>query len=160
MSDDVETFEAELEAADSLVELIDLLVDPPVPEPISLAPQTAGWWIVGAILLLALSYGLRKAWLHWEENAYRREALAALDRAPDDPATIAAILRRTALAAYGRRDVAGLAGVEWLDFLTRTGDFPKSAGPALLRGPYAPDVDPGPLKAAAANWVRHHRRAS
>ena len=144
----------------SLVDLIDQLVDPPVPEPVSMVPETAGWWIVGAVAALALAWGVRRLWLHWRANAYRREALMALASTGDDPATIATILRRTALAGYRRREVAGLAGEDWIAFLRKTGRFPESAGEALLRAPYAPGADAGELRRVAETWIRTHRRPS
>ena len=145
-------------APTSLVALIDRLADPPAPEPVSFAPQTAGWWILGVLLALALIWGLRRVWLRRRANAYRRAALVGLAQAGDDPAAIAAILRRAALAAFPRREVAGLIGSDWLDFLSTTGDFPQSAGPELIRAPYAPNDRAQGLRAAAESWVRTHRR--
>lgn len=144
----------------NLVELLGRLIEPAAPDPVSLAPQTAGWWVLGALVLTTLAYGLWLGWLHWRENAYRRVALAELDSAGNDPAAIATILRRTALAAYPRREVAGLAGPEWVAFLNATGDFPEALGPALIRAPYAPGVAAVDLRGAASRWIRRHRRAS
>lgn len=143
----------------SLVGLIDKLIEPPMPEPVSLAPQTAGWWVIGALVLSLLAYGAWRLWAHWRANAYRRAALTALAEAGDDPAAMAVILRRAALAAYPRRDVAGLAGADWVGFLRRTGGFSEAAGEALIRAPYAPDVPGGPLRRGAERWLRTHRRA-
>jgi hypothetical protein len=143
----------------NLVDLIDRLAEPPMPDPVSLAPQTAGWWVLGAVVLSGLAYGLWRLWLHWRANAYRRAALQELASAGDDPARVAAILRRTALAAYPRRAVAGLAGDDWLAFLRATGGFPESAGPALIRAPYAPVTEAKALRTGAERWIRTHRRA-
>jgi hypothetical protein len=143
----------------TLVDLINRLVEPPMPEPISLVPQTAGWYVLGALLLSGLAYGLWRLWLYWRANAYRRAARVALDRAGDDPAEIAAILRRAALAAYPRRRVAGLAGADWVAFLHDTGGFPMDAGRALIRAPYAPGTDATALRQGAAQWLRSHRGA-
>lgn len=143
----------------NLVELLDKLAEPPMPEPVSLAPQTAGWWVLGAVLLLSLAYGLWRLWLHWRADAYRRAALHRLRKAGQDPALIATILRRAALAAYPRREVAGLAGTDWVAFLRATGSFPEAAGPALIRAPYAPVGEAGVLRKAAERWIRTHRRA-
>ena len=142
----------------SLVDLIDRLVEPPVPEPVSLAPQTAGWWVLGVLLLSALAYGLWRFWLHWRENAHRRAALGELARTGNDPTLIATVLRRAALAAYPRREVAGLAGRDWVDFLRTTGRFPEAAGAALTRAPYARGGESEVLRSGAECWIRTHRK--
>ena len=146
----------------NLVELLDLLE--PVPEPalVSMVPQTAGWIWLGLALLLLLGAGLRAIVGHRRANAYRRAALAELDAAGDDPARIAEIVRRTALMAFPRREVASVHGEEWLAFLDRTGrgsGFVSAPGRAMLAAPYRP-VPPDPaLASLARDWVRHHRPA-
>ncbi|WP_172292861.1 DUF4381 domain-containing protein [Pseudoruegeria sp. HB172150] len=142
----------------NLIDLLNQLIEPPVPEPVSMAPQTAGWWVLGALVIAAFAYALWRLWAGWRANAYRREALASLLEAGDDPAAIATVLRRTALAAYPRRDVAGLSGADWIAFLQSTGDFPVAAGPALTHAPYAKAVDAASLHDAADHWIRKHGR--
>lgn len=144
----------------NLVDLMDRLIEPREPAPVSLMPETAGWAVLGVAMLAALLWGVRRLALRRRANAYRRAALAALDRAGDDPAAIAAILRRTALAAWPRERVAGLAGAEWLRFLDATGGagaFSEPPGDALARAPYAEHAPVPGLKAVAARWVRRHR---
>lgn len=147
-----------------LLELLDLLEMPPAPAPVPYTPQTAGWLAVG-VLLLALSIaGLWLVLRWWRRNAYRRAALAALERSGDDPARIAAVLRRTAIAAYPRRQVAGLHGAAWLGFLDRSfggSGFADGPGRVLAAAAYRPGLpaDPG-LRKLAASWIRRHRRAA
>lgn len=148
--------------APDLISLMERLAEPPEPPPISMLPQTQGW------LWLGLVVGLLLAWLawrlvgRWRANAYRREALAALNRSGDDPVVIAQVLRRTALAAWPRRDVAGLTGAAWLQFLDQTGGkgrFAQEGGSDLIRAPYAPNQNRpanGDLRSLAAYWIRHH----
>jgi hypothetical protein len=142
----------------NLPDLLALLNEPAPPPPVSMAPETAGWWIVGAIALSALGFGLWRAWSGWRRNAYRRDALAALGAAGADTAAIATILRRAALAAFPRREVAGLSGADWIAFLHATGPFPEGAAAQLLRAPYAPGVQAPDLREAAEAWIRGHRR--
>lgn len=142
----------------NLIALLDRLVEPPMPEPVSMLPQTAGWWVLGGMVLLAVAVGLWCCWQIWRANGYRRAALRALARAQDDPAQIATVLRRAALAAYPRDRVAGLTGRDWIAFLQTTGTFPDAAAEPLLRGPYAPGIRATGLRAAARSWLRTHRR--
>jgi len=94
-------------------------------------------------------------------DSYRRAALARLAAVGNDPVKIAEILRRTALVAYPRAQVASLSGADWLDFLDRTGggsEFRESAGKALAEAPYRPGPAPSErLEALAERWIRAHR---
>jgi hypothetical protein len=57
---------------------IDQLKELALPAPVSYAPQTWGWWLLLAVLVLAaLLIGLRRYW-QWRRDRYRREALARL----------------------------------------------------------------------------------
>ncbi|WP_138469313.1 DUF4381 domain-containing protein [Poseidonocella sp. HB161398] len=145
---------------ESLIGLIGRLAEPPPPDPVPMLPQTAGWAVAAALLAGALAL---LAWVlarRRQRNAYRRAALAALRTAGDDPAEIAAILRRAALAAFPRAEVAGLAGRDWIGFLEATGRaaWPQRAAAALLAGPWQPHPAPAPdLARAASRWIRRHR---
>jgi hypothetical protein len=144
----------------SLIDLIDQLVEPPEPAPVAMTPQTWGWAVLAALLALALAWIAWRAWRHRRANAYRRAALAALASAGDDPVAIADILRRTALAAWPRETVAGLAGADWLRFLDATGGgggFADGPGTALVSAPYRAGPPAPGLGALAERWVRRHR---
>jgi hypothetical protein len=152
----------EEEAAEviNLVDLIDRLAEPPEPSPVAMTPQTPGWTVL-AILLALLAAWLVWRWVqHRRANAYRRAALAELNAAGDDPAAIADVLRRTALAAWPRERVASLSGRAWLQFLDATGGggFADGPGDALLAAPYREDAAPAPgLRDLAARWIRRHK---
>ncbi|WP_092859287.1 DUF4381 domain-containing protein [Albimonas pacifica] len=144
----------------SLIDLLDELRAPPPPPPVAMTPQTAGWLVVGAVLALLLGWVLLAARRRRRANAWRREALAALAQAGDDPAAVAPILRRAALALRPRAEVAGLTGAGWLAFLDATGGpgFAEGPGRALASGPYDGRGAPAPgLGALAARWVRRAR---
>ncbi|WP_204113466.1 DUF4381 domain-containing protein [Shimia biformata] len=147
----------------TLADLIDQLVPPAEPPAISMVPQTAGWAVLGAAVLVALAYGGWRWLAHRRENAYRRHGLAALADAGNDPGRIAEALRRTALSGFPRTEVASLSGDDWLRFLDRTGGFPAEPGRLVTQSPYRAPVDAPPpdvtaLREAAANWIKHHRR--
>jgi len=143
------------------------------PAPVSWAPQTAGWWVLG-IVLLGLAFGLT-FWVirRWRSNRYRREALAQLTAiekrllAGDHGAivTVAVVLRRVALYIAPRERVASLSGEKWLGFLNdhvRHSVFTEG----LIDIPYAPlaaeagggeELDAWTeLVGCARSWVRRH----
>jgi hypothetical protein len=159
--------DAKTPATDPLAALIDI----PLPQEVSLWPQT--WPLRIAIVLIATAAVLA-IWrfVHrFRANRYRREALAELEgisRAsgglPDQTATrLSVLLRRTALAAFPRETVAPLAGTAWLAFLDRSYDgqeFSQGVGRLLISAPYRRAV-PGDdeaeaLVGVARRWIRRH----
>jgi hypothetical protein len=139
----------------------------PVSEPsaISLWPQTETWGWVGVSALVLAAWLIRRVLRHRHANAYRRVALREIAAGGTSLTTIAEIMRRTALAAFPRSEVAGLYGEEWLAFLDRTGrgtDFREGVGRAFVRVPYAEldeaSVEAKQLTGLAVRWVRQHRR--
>jgi uncharacterized protein DUF4381 len=146
----------------NLVELFDLLEPVPEPAPISMMPQTAGWlWLglVCVVFLIGVAWVLRR---RWRENAYRRQALLELKKATE-PNDLAILLRRTALAAYPRKDVASLQGPDWLTFLDGSyqgSAFSGDAGKALVAAPYVRRADVEDLKPLVATWIKSHRKGA
>ena len=144
-----------------LVDLYDKLVMPEPPVPVSMWPQTVGWiWLALALVVIAgLATWKYRSWRR--ATAYRRAALAELQRAGADPVAIAQLLRRTALAAFPREQVAGLHGSEWLAFLDAAGTGTtfanSSAGQVLIKAPYTAQPPDKDLPAMAAQWIRSHR---
>jgi hypothetical protein len=83
---------------------------------------------------------------------------------PAEAAQLPFILRRSALAAYERRDVASLRGVEWTGWLNESAGrelFTADAALMLDRLAYGrealPPAEIEPLLAASRDWVRLHR---
>ena len=144
----------------NLVEMLDMLKPIPEPEPISMVPATQGWIWLGLAIVVALGYGIYRAHRHWRANAYRRAALAELDQVDDKPEAIAAILRRAALVAYPRMEVASLTGPDWCAFLDRSygGDgFSGKLGDALTRAPWRAEPGSPELTALARRWLKRHK---
>ncbi|MEM9393129.1 MAG: DUF4381 domain-containing protein [Pseudomonadota bacterium] len=146
-----------------LVELIDLLEPVPAPPPISMVPQTQGWIWLGLFALFLAFRMARRAQRNHAANAYRRAALKELVDVGDDPARISGILRRAALEAFPRADVAGLSGSNWLDFLDNSfpgSGFRSGPGEVLSVAPYRDSPEPVfGLNALAREWIRQHRAA-
>lgn len=153
----------------------------PLPEPVSYGPQTAGWYVLALLLLLLLVW---LAWLRrrrWQRNAYRRDALNRLQAIantldnPNEPtanlAELPLILRRAALQAGRRQDVASLRGREWIAWLNASAGktlFTDEMAALIDQLPYAPSASLAVLREeprtqkllnASQNWVRDHHAA-
>lgn len=141
---------------------LDLLHDLVSPPDVPWWPPAPGWYVVLAILMLGLILVLARLVSRFRANAYRRAALREL-LALDDAASIAELLRRTALAVAPRATIAQLRGTDWLDWLARTSPepLPETLREQLTTAVYArPAADPdcNALRAYAARWIRGHRR--
>lgn len=147
----------------NLIELLDLLQPAPEPTRIAMTPQTPGWILLGIGLGFLLGWGLTRVWRRYTSNAYRRAALAELASLTldgEDPAQIAILLKRTALAAFPRADVASLHGDSWLGFLDEhfPGDgFCHGAGKVLATAPWRPTTPDPALTALARDWILRHQ---
>lgn len=124
-----------------------------LPPAVSWWPPAPGWWVVGAAVVVAAGFAVAVAIRRYQRNAYRREALSALDTAP--PAEISAILKRAALVAFPRERVASLSGPAWLAFLDRTGGT-KFADTALASLTYGGTGDKDAVVAEARRWITSH----
>jgi len=155
---------------------LDNLQDIVEPAAISWWPPAAGLWILLALLLVwMIAIGLR-LWIRYKRNSYRREALALLKHIEPglQPAQtrgsalaeVALLLKRTALSAYPREDVAELSGEEWLAFLDRTGhthDFSQGAAAVIGKISWQPqagamlsDQNLKEIVNAVQHWINHH----
>lgn len=155
------------------------LHDVVAPAPVSYAPQTIGWAVLGAALVVLLAWLGWRAWKRARANRYRKAALAEIDRVAatlrDDPSSglaalgaVNEILKRTALTAWPRPEVASLAGEGWLEFLDATADgqdFRNGPGRVLADQVYAPRGIPAgqdehqAFFGAVRRWIHHHRRS-
>jgi hypothetical protein len=157
----------------SLDRLHDLVAPPPVPW----WPPAPGWiWVLSALAAALLIAALR-GFIRWQHHRYRREALAELTRqqtAISDPdqrvkavAALAELLKRTALSAFPREQVAALTGARWLAFLDRTGattGFSSATGALLENAAYDPrraaTLDEAQAREAVEltrHWIVHHQ---
>ncbi len=153
-----------------LVELLALIVDVQIPEPISFSPQTAGWLVLLTVSILALVIFGMRYYLGYRRNAYRRQAMVELNSVSsladiaEQLSTIAAITKRVALVTFERTQVADAYGNHWIEFLNRTCKQSFISSPEadyLTSGPYqkkssasAEDVDR--LLIQIGVWVKEH----
>jgi hypothetical protein len=130
-------------------------------------PPAPGWWVLLVLIATALVLLSLRAWRTWRARVRRRTILAELNEAGQRAqgaalaAEVSALLKRVALARFGRAQVAPLTGPAWLDFLDRhggSGRFTSGPGRALAEGPYAPTpkLDPAALLELARDWVERN----
>lgn len=146
------------------------LVDIPLPPEVTLWPQTWPSRILLAVVVAGLVWAALWAVRRWRVNRYRREALSELKRIEAGAATstprelsaaLAALVRRTAVAAFPRELVAPLTGAAWLSFLDRTDGgraFSEGPGRALEMSAYRPTpaIESGELINAVRSWIKLH----
>lgn len=158
--------------ATSLDRLHDIIVAPPVPW----WPPASGWyWVLGLMIVMLLA-ALITGLMRWQHNCYRREALAELarqeaalenpERRPSVLLDLAEILKRTAVTAFPREDVATLTGLKWFEFLDNTARgsrFRDALGATLENAIYDPrtadSLDPQKLHSvveAIRHWIKFH----
>lgn len=149
---------------DPLAQLRDIHLPPPV----GWWPPAPGWWLLALLALVTLLLGALWLRRRHRRSAYRRAALAELRQlqAIDDPLRFAravnALLKRTALAAFPRRQVAPLYGADWLAFLDSRLRRPQFTEPSLRalganHHPQPDALDRQLLTRATSHWIRRHK---
>ncbi|WP_197489521.1 DUF4381 domain-containing protein [Bradyrhizobium sp. DOA1] len=144
------------------------LIDIPLPRAVGFWPQTWEARLSSVLLLVAVIAGVwRWAYLR-RVNRYRRRALSELSRMKEHAqvdllADLAILVRRTALTAFPREEVAPLFGPAWLAFLDRSyggKDFSEGVGRLLANGPYQrvppTQEEVEALVALVRRWIRGH----
>jgi len=156
---------------------LDRLHDIVAPAPVPLWPPAPGWLLLLAILSVLIVVALVRGFAHRQRNRYRSEALSHLHRleraahgggrTDEVLPGLAELLKRVAVTAYPREQVAGLTGAEWFAFLDRTGRtrFGAGLGQALEQSNYGVR-DAGweaamvrELTAEVRHWIRRHHGA-
>ena len=140
-------------------------------------PPAPGFWLLLALALIWGSAGAVLIWLRWRQNAYRRVGLQELqtihnNRQNDKPLhaiqELATLLKRVALSAFPREQVAALSGEDWLDFLDATmdgGSFFSDQGKLLVESLYQPvgfaekasERQLEELFSLSAAWIKGHK---
>jgi len=144
-----------------------------LPEPVSWWPPAPGWWALAALVIL-----LAAAVTWWGLSFYRSRAAARAAKAElrqlrelfrrDGDASafargLSRLLRRYAIARFPRRQVAGLAGGDWLAFLDEHGGggrFRGGPGRVLADAPYRPveQIAAGELADMVEDWIARNAR--
>lgn len=132
---------------------LDNLRDITLPDPPPLWPPAPGVWVLLGIVLLAMGIFVYQRHRAKKRNAYRQAGLALLDGATTVH-DVSVILKRVALVAFPREQVASLYGEDWANFLRRTCARHKFSRITQAR----PDerASRKVIRLAAA-WIKHHR---
>ncbi|AUM11493.1 DUF4381 domain-containing protein [Ketobacter alkanivorans] len=139
-----------------------------LPEAVGWWPPAIGWWLL-ALLLISIVCG-SIYWMIWRHRrlAYKREAIAHMESirarylsSRDDAkllSELSSLLKRTAITRYGRDEIAGMAGNQWLAFLDSTGqtsEFSEGSGRVLAeRFTPSPRIDSTELLNAVDQWLK------
>jgi hypothetical protein len=148
------------------------LADISVPPPVSWVPQTWGWAVLAVAVLALMAWMIARGARHYAANRYRREGLRELDRIEarlDDGgkalAAMPALLKRVALAAWPRAEVAQLSGASWIAFLRAHAGkvgFPDDAAGLLddleyrSHQPVVSADKARRITGAVRNWIEGH----
>lgn len=152
--------------ADPLAQLRDIHL----PEAVSWWPPAPGWWVVSLIALAAVVTGILYTKKRYLQNRYRKAALRELenifkngkDQQQAQLEEMSILLRRTAIQAYGRENIAPLFGDKWLDFLDNSGKTDQfSNGPAKVLGyglyQTTAEADLNQVMRIIQSWIKEHR---
>lgn len=132
------------------------LAPPHAPPPVGWWPLAPGWW--GLLLMLAVVVLGICLWYRRPAQRLRRIGLRELAQVEcttvGDAALACALerlVRRYAVARYGREAVAGLSGDRWLNFAIARGatQWQGATGSALLQAAYGGT----PQQSERARWV-------
>jgi hypothetical protein len=124
-----------------------------IPDPPPYWPPAPGVWVaLGIVVAIALLVRWRLSVIR-RRNAYRKAGLALLGdvRTSYD---VSVVLKRVALAAFPREQVASLYGDDWVAFLHKT--CPRSYFSAMVPSD-ASASSSDELVELAEIWIRHHR---
>ena len=148
-----------------------------LPAPVDWWPLANGWYVVFGIVLIVIGWFGYRLVQSWIANRYRRTALQKLQVLANDIQSgvnrdsslrqIPILLKRTALSAYPREQVASLAGKDWFDFLNsnvRNPPFTESNFVTLDKVSYSCGelsvIDTHSITAllnASKQWLKNHQ---
>ena len=151
-----------------------------LPASVSWWPMANGWYFLIGFFLIAIVWLAYRSIRRWNKDSYRREALQELhllaertQNAENRAASLRqlpVLLKRSALSAYPRQQVAALSGADWIGFLnsqTNRPVFTDTTAGLLNSISYntgnldnIDDSSKAALLDAIKKWLKHHQPAS
>ncbi|QDO92483.1 DUF4381 domain-containing protein [Formosa sediminum] len=144
------------------------------PTPVPFSFDTLGWKIVFVLLVLVLFYIGYRVYKNYKKKQYLRDAIAHIDelKKQSDLGVAAYInavmfqLKETALHTFGRSEVAGLYGRDWLQFLDKKvkGANFEADETLILDAVYKHEVEEPTafnkevFSNKSINWIKQHAR--
>ena len=142
-------------------------------------PLASGWYYLLGFLLIVIGWFGNRSLRRWTRDRYRRsaqqeltaisESLQSKSKRTQNLRQIPALLKRTALSAYPRSEVASLSGKDWHEFLNSTLTTPLfteevSSTLDIISYKAGPldAVDSGSVEnllIVSRRWVKHHQPA-
>tara|TARA_R110000868_G_scaffold10639_4_gene51647 strand:- start:49426 stop:49887 length:462 start_codon:yes stop_codon:yes gene_type:complete len=107
-----------------------------VPPPIAMWPTSPGWYILLALVIIAVAVGGYFLLRYLRKKRFRKLVLRRFDqlRQQADLIELSVLLKRIAIHRFSRAEVAGLQNQSWIDFLQNS--LPKKS-PVLFKGDIA-----------------------
>ena len=150
-----------------------------MPASIGWWPLATGWYFLLGLLLIVFVWSAYHLMQHWLKNRYRREALhelqlleKSIQNSTQRDASlrqIPVLLKRTALSAYPREQVASLTGKDWISFLNsclKNVTFPEPIAGTLEQLAYSTGTldsidlaSSTALLSASRLWLKEHNAA-
>lgn len=131
------------------------------PDQITYSYNTFGWKMLLVTIFFAIIIGLFLWVRSFFRNAYRRKALKEIKQTTMLIHNLST-LKQVALAVYGRKNVAGLHGKEWVAFLDehcKESSFQRVSNTIeqVIDGG-ASELDELLLKEQIIKWIKYHVR--
>lgn len=140
-----------------------------LPDDIAMWPPVWWTWLVLAAILLSIAFVLFTRYRHYQKQAYRREALLAIDKASEEQTDKDCILLcheiiRRCLLSEGHTELAALPSntlLEKLDLSMPAKHQFSSLGEDFVNGPYRQHIQLTPeqrqtMIKATRYWIRKH----
>ena len=131
-----------------------------LPQAVSWWPPAPGWWLTPLLILLlsALAWWLYRR--YWKRATWSRQARIEFTVIEQDYhqhqdgrkliQSLSALIRRSAMSHLGRSGIAGLSGIDWLQFLDSVmgrKHFEGEYGQLLAEATWHPELSITPAQA-------------
>lgn len=137
------------------------------PSPVPFWPLAPGWYALILLVSLVIGFIVYSCYRYIRKHRVRKIVLMRLEQLQQQqedmnvPEALSMLLKRAALFAYPRKQVAGLFGEQWLAFLDKTAmtsEFSAGLGRVLITYPYKNSQEelPEALFLLIKQWVKRN----